>query len=196
MNYSLRILHPNTPARLRLQPVMHGLVGILFLFNGIGIYRSAQPNWLMAIFFLLLGVASIAFPFFMRHIKKFTAANTIARLIQAFVCLTGCLYFLSHMMPVIGLLLFLVGLGLGYIGWSEVKIFQPVHITLDTTGITLPGTTAKRLIGWNQLNNVILRNDLLTIDFKNNKIMQLEILDEVGETKTAAINEFSKSRLQ
>jgi protein-S-isoprenylcysteine O-methyltransferase Ste14 len=194
--FSLRILHPNTSTRLRLQPAMHGLIGVLFLFNAIGIYRSAEPNWFMVGYFLLLGLASIAFPFFIRRIKQFTAANTIARLIQAFVCLTGCLYFLSHMMPGIGMLLFLVGLGLGYIGWSEVKIFQPVLITLDNTGITVPATFGKRLIGWNQLNNVILRDDLLTIDFKNNKIMHLEILDDLDAAKRTVINDFSKSRIQ
>ncbi|PSL46105.1 hypothetical protein CLV51_10381 [Chitinophaga niastensis] len=192
--YSLRIMHPNIASRIRLLPVMHGLTGILFLFNAIGIYRSPQPNWFLVVFFLLLGGASLLFPFTMKRFKKFSDVNTIARMIQAFVCLTGSLYFLSHLQPITGLLLFAVGIGLAYVGWMEYKIFQPVFIKLDITGITLPTTFSKRLIGWNELNNVILRNDLFTIDFKNNRIIQLEVLDEPGKEQREALNAFCTSR--
>lgn len=194
--HQLRILHPNTSSRIRLLPVMHGLTGILFLFNAIGVYRSPQPNWFLAVFFLVLGMACIGFPFTMKRFKKFTEANTVARMIESFICFTGSLYFLSHLQPLTGLLLFLTGIGLAYVGWMEHKIFQPSYVKMDTTGITLPTTFSKRLVGWNELNNVILRNDLLTIDFKNNKILQLEILDEPGKEQREALNAFFQSRVQ
>ncbi|MBS0029078.1 hypothetical protein ACTJJ0_14105 [Chitinophaga sp. 22321] len=194
--HSLRILHPNTSSRIRLLPVMHGLTGILFLFNAIGIYRSPQPNWFLVVFFLVLGMACIGFPFTMKRFKKFSEANTVARMIEAFICFTGSLYFLSHLEPLTGLLLFLTGGGLAYVGWMEYKIFQPSYVKMDTTGITLPTTFSKRLVGWNELNNVILRNDLLTIDFKNNRILQLEILDEPGAAQREALNTFFQSRVQ
>ncbi|SFD50822.1 hypothetical protein SAMN05518672_102230 [Chitinophaga sp. CF118] len=193
--YKLRILHPNTLTRLRLQPVMHMLVGILFLLNGIGIYKSLAPNWSMTIFFFLLGLASIMFPFIMKRFSNIQAANSLTRMVQAFTCFTGCLYFLSHLEPMIGLLLLLTGIATAYIGWAEYKIFQPSFARIDTMGITLPTTFSERLIGWNQLNNVILRDDLLTLDFKNNKIMQLEVLDETGVVTAEEMNTFFKSRL-
>ncbi|WP_160712725.1 hypothetical protein [Chitinophaga solisilvae] len=194
--HSLRILHPGTASRLRLLPIMHGLTGILFLFNAIGIYKNPQPNWVLTGFFLLTGFACLAFPFMMRKLKKFSEVNSIVRLLEAFICLSGSLYFLSHLQPVTGLLLFLVGLGLAYIGWAEYRIFQPVFLKMDTTGITVPSTFSKKLIGWNELNNVILRNDLLTIDFKNNKILQLEVLTEPGKEEREALNAFFQSRVK
>ena len=193
--YKIRILHPNTLTRLRLQPVMHMLVGILFLLNGIGIYNSPAPNWGMAVFFLLLGFASIAFPFFMKRFSNIQAANSFTRIVQAFTCFTGCLFFLSHMEPLIGLLLLLTGIAAAYVGWAEYKIFMPSYVRIDTTGVTLPTTFSERLIGWNQLNNVILQGDLLTLDFKNNKVMQLEVLDETGVVTAGEMNAFFKSRL-
>jgi hypothetical protein len=193
--YKLRILHPNTLTRLKLQPVMHMLIGILFLLNGIGIYKSSVPNWSMTIFFFILGFASIAFPFIMKRFSNIQAANSITRMVQSFTCFTGCLYFLSHMEPMIGLLLLLTGIAAAYIGWAEYKIFQPSFARIDITGITLPTTFSERLIGWNQLNNVILRDDLLTLDFKNNKILQLEVLDETGVVTAEEMNQFFKSRL-
>ncbi|GAA3913257.1 hypothetical protein GO495_24695 [Chitinophaga oryziterrae] len=193
--YKLRILHPNTLTRLRLQPVMHMLIGILFLLNGIGIYKTPVPNWGMAVFFLVLGFASIAFPFFMKKFSNIQAANSLTRMIQAFTCFTGCLYFLENKEPLIGLLLLLTGVASAYIGYAEYKIFQPAFARIDTMGITLPTTFSERLIGWNQLNNVVLRDDLLTLDFKNNKVMQLEVLDETGLVTAEEMNAFFKSRL-
>lgn len=193
--YKIRILHPNAVTRLRLQPVMHGLAGILFLMNGIGVYNSPTPNWGMAIFFILLGLASLVFPFVMKRFRNIQAANSLARMVQAFVSFTGCLYFLTHMEPLIAVLLFLTGIASAYIGWAEYKIFQPCFVKIDTMGVTLPGTFSDKLVGWNQLNNVILRNDLLTIDFKNNKVLQLEVLDETGAVTAEEMNSFFRSRL-
>lgn len=193
--YKLRILHPNTVTRLRLQPVMHGMAGILFLFNAIGIYNSRQPSWGMVVYFMIVGFLSLLFPFLIRRLRNFSGANSMMRLLQAFVCFTGALYFLSHMQPLIGILQMLIGIGVAYIGWVEHNIFKPVFVSMDISGITLPTTFSSRVVGWNQLNNVILRNDLLTVDFKNNKIMQLEVLDNVPDIKEDEINGFCRNRL-
>lgn len=193
--YKIRILHPNAVTRLRLQPVMHGLAGILFLMNGIGAYNSPTPSWGMAIFFILLGIGSLVFPFIMKRFRNIQSANSLARLIQAFVSFTGSLYFLTHMQPLISGLLFLTGIASAYIGWAEYKIFLPCFVKIDMMGVLLPGTFSDKLIGWNQLNNVILRDDLLTIDFKNNKVLQVEVIDEVGAATAAEMNAFFKGRI-
>ena len=175
---------------------MHGLTGILFLLNTIGVYKSEHPNWFLAVFFLVLGFACIGFPFVMRRFKKLNEVNSLARIVEAFVCLTGCLYFLSHKLPLTGFLLLLVGIGLIYVGWMEYKVFQPSYVRFDTTGITLPKTFSTKLVGWNELNNVILRNDVLTIDFKNNKILQLEILDDPAQAQREELNTFFQKRVK
>ena len=193
--YKIRILHPNTITRLRLQPVMHGMAGLLFLFNAIGIYNSRQPNWGMVVYFMVVGLLSIMFPFLMRRIRNFSGTNSMVRLLQVFVCFSGSLYFLSHLQPLVGILQLLIGLGLAYLGWVEHNIFKPVYISMDITGITVPTTFSSKVVGWNQLNNVILRNDLLTVDFKTNKILQLEVLDTIPGIKEDEINGFCRSRL-
>lgn len=193
--HKFRILHPNAITRLRLQPVMHGLVGVLFLFNAIGAYRMPQPNWSLVGLFIVAGLGSLILPFQLRKARKFAEVNTLARLVQAFLLLSGCLYFLSHLVPFIATTLFFAGVGVAYIGYAEYRILQPTYAELDNTGITLPTIFAKKRYTWNELNNVILRNDLFTLDFKTNKIMQLEVLDEIGPVETADINDFCQHRL-
>jgi hypothetical protein len=181
--------------RLRLQPVMHGMIGILFLFNVIGVYKMANPNWVMAALFIVMGSASLLFPFMLRRMRKITETNSVLRMLQAFTLLSGCLFFLSHMQPLIGLTLLLAGLGVAYIGYAEYRILQPAYVSTDTTGISLPTVFGQRRHGWNEMKNVILRNDLLTLDFKNNKILQLEVLDEFGPVEAAEMNAFFQSRI-
>ncbi|MGN6510594.1 MAG: hypothetical protein ACTHLD_14120, partial [Chitinophaga sp.] len=105
--YKFRILHPNAMTRLRLQPVMHGMVGILFLFNVIGVYKMANPNWFIAALFIVMGIASLLFPFMLRRVRKIAETNSVLRMLQAFTMLSGCLFFLSHLQPLIGFTLFL-----------------------------------------------------------------------------------------
>lgn len=192
--YRIRILHPNAMTRLRMQPVMHGMVGMLFLFNVIGTYKMADPNWLMAVLFIIMGLASILFPFMVRSIRKFGEANSILRMLQAFTLLSGSLYFLSHLQPIVGGTLCLAGIGIAYIGYAEYKILQPSYITLNENGIILPTLFSSRHVKWNEMNNVILRNDLLTLDFRTNKILQLEVLDDISPSQTADMNVFFKQR--
>ncbi|SCC17668.1 hypothetical protein GA0116948_10495 [Chitinophaga costaii] len=193
--YKFRILHPSTLTRLRLQPMMHGLVGILFLFNAIGVYQGAQPNYLMAAFFILLGLGSILLPFVLRRFRKFGQVNSMVRVVQAFTCFTGSLYFLSHGKPDIAGLLLLVGIGIAYVGYTEYKILQPAFARLDTMGVTLPATFSEKNFSWTVLQNAVLRNDLFTLDFKNNKILQVEVLDDLTTSEQESINTFCQSRL-
>jgi hypothetical protein len=51
----------------------------------------------------------------------------------------------------------------------------------------------KRIIEWKELNNVVLKDGLLTIDLKNNRVFQNETLSVVYEPE---FNEFCQSRIQ
>jgi hypothetical protein len=51
----------------------------------------------------------------------------------------------------------------------------------------------KRTIEWNELKNVILKDGILTIDLKNNKIFQNEILSPASEIE---FNEFCETHLK
>lgn len=193
--YKFRILHPNAITKLRMQPVMHGMIGILFLFNVIGVYKMEDPNWLMALLFIALGTASLAFPFMMRKMRKMSETNSVLRLLQVFTLFSGSLFFLSHMQPIIGGTLLLAGLGVAYTAYAEYRIMQPSYAEIGETGITLPTVFGTRAFRWNEMNNVVLRNDLLTLDFRSNKVLQLDVLDEYSPAQTAEINAFFQSKL-
>jgi Ca2+/Na+ antiporter len=53
-------------------------------------------------------------------------------------------------------------------------------------------TFPPKIYSWDMLDNVMLRDDILTIDLKNNKLIQLEVENKTDETQ---FNKFTKQQL-
>lgn len=53
-----------------------------------------------------------------------------------------------------------------------------------------------KTIEWSQLNNAILKDGILTIDFKNNKIIQAEIEDTANNINEKDFNDFCRQHLK
>ena len=54
----------------------------------------------------------------------------------------------------------------------------------------------KRTVQWNELNNVILKDRILTLDFKNDRLIQSEIQEESYTVDEGHFNLFCKLHLQ
>jgi hypothetical protein len=67
-----------------------------------------------------------------------------------------------------------------------------VHINKD--GIHYPSFPGRRF-QWDKLSNVMIRDGMLTIDFKNNRIIQQLIEDQPGLIE-AEFNQFCKKAIQ
>jgi hypothetical protein len=70
---------------------------------------------------------------------------------------------------------------------------QDVNFFVD--GIEFP-SFPKRTIAWGELNNVILKDHILTIDFKNDKLVQGEIAVESHTIDEGGFNDFCRQQLK
>ncbi|MDF2380769.1 hypothetical protein JMG10_04805 [Nostoc ellipsosporum NOK] len=52
-----------------------------------------------------------------------------------------------------------------------------------------------RTVSWKEMNNVILKDGLLTLDFKNNKILQNEIINAPGDIQESEFNRFCQAQM-
>jgi hypothetical protein len=68
-------------------------------------------------------------------------------------------------------------------------------VNFDTNGIEYP-TVPKKNIPWDVLSNVILKDGLLTIDFKNNKLLQSEIETTGRQINETAFNHFCRQQIK
>ncbi len=105
-------------------------------------------------------------------------------------------------------LLFLAGItwiGMPYLQWISIAFFalafleyqakHPLEVGFTNDEIVI-NTLVRKRFHWNDLNNVILKDGLLTIDFKNNKLFQKETLDDdEPDADEDEFNDYSKAQL-
>jgi energy-coupling factor transporter transmembrane protein EcfT len=76
----------------------------------------------------------------------------------------------------------------------EKQVKFPQEIGVDEEGITF-NTFPKRYYYWGQIDNMILKDGLITIDYKNNKLFQKEIEKEVNPALENELNDFCREKL-
>jgi len=83
-------------------------------------------------------------------------------------------------------------------GLVEKYLSKNKEIGFSEAGIVMSGLFPKQ-ISWSELNNVIIKDDLLTMDFKNNKVFQRYTDDEEDdeyEVESDEFNEYCLGRLK
>jgi hypothetical protein len=70
----------------------------------------------------------------------------------------------------------------------------PIEIGLDSSGITFNHFPQKSYT-WEQIQQVIIKDGLVTIDYKNNRIFQKELDNSTTKEEEAEVNEYCKQFL-
>ena len=82
-----------------------------------------------------------------------------------------------------------VGLLLITIDWLGKQVTKNKTIVIGETDITVSQPLPSKY-QWNQFQNIVLKDGLLTLDFKNNKLLQAIITNEINEQHQAEFNDF------
>lgn len=77
----------------------------------------------------------------------------------------------------------------------EKQVKFPQEIAFDELEI-VQNSFPKKTNTWKEVNNVILKDGLLTIDFKNNQLIQKEVDAEVTEQVEREFNEFATAQIK
>ncbi len=70
-----------------------------------------------------------------------------------------------------------------------------LQLGVDKNEVSYP-SFPQRSIRWDELNNIVLKDGLLTIDFKNDKILQSEIIESSAGLNEQEFNEFCREQLK
>jgi hypothetical protein len=85
---------------------------------------------------------------------------------------------------------FVIGVLLIICGLIEKTIVQKRELGFSKNAIQENGLFGKK-INWNELNRVVLKDDILTIDFKNNKLIQVYTDNEDDDEYEVGCDEFN-----
>ena len=154
----------------------------LAVFATLGYYTDKSIIRLIAIATIIAVVSTSLLPTFLPPKKKEIAHFEIISLLLI-VAAWGLMKF---WWPALILLLLL---GLYKLSQREFAVL------ISSTSVVYP-SFPRMEISWDQLNNVVLKDDLLTIDFKNNKIIQQLIQKKEPAVDEQEFNDFCKAQLQ
>ena len=78
---------------------------------------------------------------------------------------------------------------------SEKQVKFPQEIAFDNEGAVV-NSLPKKTYTWAQLSNVVLKDGILTIDFRNNKLIQKPIESHTSAKEEQEFNEFCLAKLK
>lgn len=70
------------------------------------------------------------------------------------------------------------------------KLYRQPLVIVNTEGVEIKKMLSINLHTWVEFNNIILKDDLLTLDFKDNKLWQLTIMEGGNEVDEGSFNTF------
>lgn len=180
--------------RLKILPVLHLLVALIFIIDLSHVPENRIKDWMFsAVYFIAFIFLLIAGIFYKKILTNISWHFRIF-LLESMLFLGGSVYFwskglslvaLSHAILAGVLLLFMIYLRRRENGES---------IVVSESNVILPGLMGQRIVEWSLLANLIKRDDLLTLDFKNNRLIQVQVTnsDDIPEDE---FNQFCQRQL-
>ena len=172
----------------------HILIGLILAYDLTHVTEEGKKDW---VFSAVITIA--AFFLFLAGIFNKKFLPTVAKhrnllLFQFILIISGAIYFWSKGASLVAVSHAILA-GAIVLFWIYLKKREDGEkIIVSEKNIILPGMSGDRIIEWNELSNVIKKHDLLTLDFKNNKLLQVQVInaDHIDEDE---FNQFCQQQL-
>lgn len=164
--------------------MVHFFVGYLLLIFAYHLYRTGGAKW---VYYLsgITGIGEILFSLFFKRLTSIgvrrvanrnrPGLNQAVRIFSVAVLLLTALTYLLHGHYLTAFIIAAISAGIMGIINTERRMKSPSFVKVDMRGILFPGLFRDKHFPWNRLNHVILRNQVLTLDFYDNRVLQIEI---------------------
>ena len=159
--------------RISILLLMLNLVGILFIT-----YLKAFNSW--GPFIIALVAVFAAFSSFYFRNKNEKAILTVAFFLLSFAWIIAD-YWLVGILNILFMIL------------HRAALQKPI-VTINESQVIYPSFPRKK-IDWQELSNLIIKDGLLTIDFKNNKIIQQQVVNSQSTIDEKEFNDFCRQQL-
>lgn len=189
-DFHFPIRNPYRRARKLPVALLHFTAGFLLLNGWYEARIGHYPRWL-GDYFLILAILEIVFTFFAARLSKTRPVwGETIRLITAGTFGLYAFMLFRDSQSVFGTLMTVIALSFVMIFFVEQRWKQPFILRIDEQGLWFPRLLKYQLFPWGRFNHVILRNNLLTLDFSNNRVIQLDLARRVEEDEAQGFNLF------
>jgi phosphoglycerol transferase MdoB-like AlkP superfamily enzyme len=173
----------------------HILIALIFLFDLSHTHEDEKKDWIFSATYLIAGIFLLSAGIFNKKILTSLSKHLALLLFEFMLIISGAIYYWSKGASLVAVSHALLA-GAIVLFWIYLKKREGGEkIIISQASIILPGLSGDRIVVWNELSNVIKKHDLLTLDFKNNKLLQVQIInaDHIDEEE---FNEFCQQQLK
>ena len=183
--------------RRRNTSLVHAILGFFLLIKSFDLYHYLEGRSIVpALPFLLVGAASLFYAFFRNRFDITAKHNASLRLLQ-----TVTFFSFAFLMYRIGKSFDYISLGIwGFLTlllfFSEKRVFKDTLLTFSENGVAIPGTYRDYLVEWSTLENVVVRNDFITLFHRGKKFLQYQVQQNLSELELVKLNAFCKEQIE
>jgi len=180
--------------RLKILPVFHLLVAVIFIIDVSHIPGNGIKDWIFSAVYFIAFIFLLIVGIFYKKILRNVLRHFRLLFFESALFLGGSVYFWSKGLSFVALSHAIIAGVLVLLMIYLRRREQGALIIVSESNVVLPALTGQRIIEWSELTNVIKRDDMLTIDFKSNKLMHVEIInaDDISEDE---FNQFCQEQL-
>jgi hypothetical protein len=157
---------------------MHIMAALLLFCYVLSYAGQFQENWMIVLGVILPALTIFFVALFKADLLMDANNNRIFRILESGFLMMGCMHFLQLDQLLPALLFGLVSAIMLFLLWMESRILQTQHILFNESVIELELPLATKKYTWNELQAVMIKNDYLTLSFKDSTIRQLRIKDD------------------
>lgn len=176
--------------------LLHFTAGFLLLSAFLESGNAGYPRW-VAYSFLVLGVLELVYTFFAARLRQAKPlVGEIIRIVTALAFLLYAILLLIEKQTFFGICMILIALAFAMIYLIERRWTKPFILKVNEDGVWFPRFFKYQLFPWKDFNLVLLKGNLITLDFTNNRIAQIDLHETFDEHQSGTFNLFCANQLQ
>lgn len=194
--YKLPVKLDGIERRKRTTGLLHIAAGCWLLLKSFDYLRlqQGQHAWTVLPFFLA-ALAAIVYGVFKKFWDPAARFNPWLRLMQVCIFSVLAMHFLSFNRTLDTILLFAWAIGCLLLMFTERKVFHDAGMQFGQEGIFIPGYFTNRRLFWNNIKDVIVRPDYITIFQKDDTFLQYEVLKNMNASELDEIALYCREQI-
>ena len=172
----------------------HILIGLILVYDLTHVREEGKKDWILSTVYVVAALFLFMAGVLNRRIIRTASQHLNLLLFQSILIISGAIYFWSKGASLVAVSHAILA-GAIVLFWIYLKKREDGEkILVSEKSIVLPGLSGDRIVEWTQLANVVKKHDLLTLDFKNNKLLQVQVInaDHIDEDE---FNQFCQQQL-
>ncbi len=194
--YSIAVKIDDIEKRRRSAGLLHVVMGLFLIAKAADYFKYLEyKNFLPVLPILLIASFSLIYGLFRKKLDPAAQYNYWLRILQT-VCFTvlGVLLINSEK-PIDYIAAFIFAFISVFLFFSERRIFNETTIFLNDKGIKIPSYYKEHLVTWEELTDVKVREDFITIFHAKEKYLQYQVMQDLSTLEVAKLNAFCREQI-